>query len=107
MEKIGFERFTGDKKKADNYNTILLSGLPEIPCIFCSYCNPIKFDLGLHLIEKHHMDLVKLRIGKASMDVRVDHAIELGASRFSIEEEEEDGTDDKEYDEGKDVNDDY
>jgi len=51
------------------------------------------------------MDLVKLRIGKASMDVRVDHAIELGASRFSIEEEDE--TDDKEYDEGKDVNDDY
>jgi hypothetical protein len=95
--------FSTEKIKGDS-NT-LLSGLSKIPCIFCTYSNPIRFDLGLHLIEKHRMDLVKLRIGKASMDVRVDHAIELGASRFSIEEEYE--TDDKEYDEGKDVNDDY
>jgi hypothetical protein len=86
-------------------NNTLLSGLSKIPCIFCTYSNPIRFDLGLHLIEKHRMELVKLRIGKASMEVRVDHAIELGASRFSIEEE--DGTDDKEYDEKKNVNDDY
>ena len=35
------------------------------------------------MIEKHRMDLVKLRIGKASMDVRVDYAIDLGASGFS------------------------
>jgi hypothetical protein len=95
--------FSTENRNGDN-NT-LLSGLSKIPCIFCNYSNPIRFDLGLHLIEKHRMDLVKLRIGKASMDVRVDHAIELGASRFSIEEEH--GTDDKEYDEGKDVNDDY
>jgi hypothetical protein len=96
--------FSTESRKGDN-NT-LLSGLSKIPCLFCNYSNPIRFDLGLHLIEKHRMDLVNLRIGKASMDVRVDHAIELGASRFSIEEED-DETDDKEYDEGKDVNDDY
>ena len=94
--------FSTENRRGDN-NT-LLSSLSKIPCIFCNYSNPIRFDLGLHLIEKHRMELVNLRIGKASMDVRVDHAIELGASRFSIEEE---GTDDKEYDEGKDVNDDY
>jgi hypothetical protein len=102
--------YTRDKEKDDNNNTTLLSGLPKIPCIFCTYSNPIRFDLELHLIEKHRMDLVKLRIGKASMEVRIDYAIELGASRLSIdkEEEEDDGTCDEENDEEeKDVNDDY
>ena len=99
--------FTKEKRKGDNdNNTILLSGLPKIPCIFCTYSNPIRFDLGLHLIEKHRMDLVKLRIGKASMDVRVDYAIELGATRFSLEDED-DGIYDKADDEEKEVNVDY
>ena len=99
---------TKNKENMDNNNTTLLSGLPKIPCIFCNYSNPIRFDLEIHLIEKHRMDLVKLRIGKTSMDVRVDYAIDLGASGFSRDKEESDGKIcDKEDEEEKDVNDDY
>jgi DNA replicative helicase MCM subunit Mcm2 (Cdc46/Mcm family) len=53
--------------------------LPEIPCIFhCGYKTPIEFDLALHLQERHRMDLIKLPIGKGSMEHRADYAVELG-----------------------------
>ena len=51
---------------------------PAIPCIFCySYKTPIEFDLGNHLLESHRMDLVKLPIGKGSMEYRIIYAIGL------------------------------
>jgi hypothetical protein len=74
-------------------------GLHAIPCIFCySYRTPIEFDLGNHLLESHRMDLVKLPIGKGSMEYRINHAIQLGkneiickdnADRWDNEEEDE------------------
>jgi hypothetical protein len=58
-------------------------GLPEIPCIFhCGYKTPIEFDLTLHLQERHRMDLVKLPIGKGSMEYRADYAVELSKKQI-------------------------
>jgi DNA replicative helicase MCM subunit Mcm2 (Cdc46/Mcm family) len=36
-----------------------LKGLPNLKCIYCSsYYTPIRFDMDLHLYEKHKLDLV-------------------------------------------------
>ena len=36
----------------------------------------IEFDLALHLYEAHKLAMVKLPIGKGSMDIRIAHAVE-------------------------------
>jgi hypothetical protein len=67
-------------------------GLPEIPCMFCGYKDPIEFDLSLHYLEKHRQDLIRLPIGKSPMDNRADYAVELSMKRLleSFEDEDED-----------------
>jgi hypothetical protein len=36
-----------------------LKGLPNLKCIYCSsYYTPIRFDMNLHLYEKHRLDVV-------------------------------------------------
>jgi hypothetical protein len=66
-------------KPQDERKTGYVVGLPEIPCIFhCGYKTSIEFDLALHLQEHHRMDLIKLPIGKGSMEYRADYAVELG-----------------------------
>jgi hypothetical protein len=47
-------------------------------CIFCKYVVDIEFDLELHLYEKHRQELVRLPIGKSSLDRRIEYAIEEG-----------------------------
>ena len=50
--------------------------LPVLPCIWCDYKHPIEFDLGNHLLANHRERLLKLPIGKGSMDIRIDYAIQ-------------------------------
>ena len=37
----------------------------------------IEFDLGLHMMEHHKQEMVKLPIGRGSLDYRIDYAVEL------------------------------
>ena len=62
-----------------NNNNVSLEDLPTLSCLFCStYKTKIKFDMELHLFEKHKQDLVyNLPIHKASMDDRIDYALDL------------------------------
>jgi hypothetical protein len=57
-------------------------GLPEIPYLYCDFKDPIEFDLSLHYLEKHRQNLIRLPIGKSSMDDRADYAVELSKKRF-------------------------
>jgi hypothetical protein len=58
-----------------------LDGLPTLSCLFCStYKTKIRFDMELHLFEKHKQNLVyDLPIGerKASIDDRIEYALQL------------------------------
>jgi hypothetical protein len=58
-----------------------LDGLPTLSCLFCStYKTKIRFDMDLHLFEKHKHDLVydlSIPVRKASMDDRIEYALEL------------------------------
>ena len=38
----------------------------------------VEFDLDLHLYQNHRMDLVKLPIGRGSLDTRINYAIKEG-----------------------------
>jgi DNA-directed RNA polymerase subunit RPC12/RpoP len=58
-------------------------GLPELPCIYCEYSDCIEFDLSLHYIEKHRQNLVRLPIGKSSIDDRADYAVKLSKKKLS------------------------
>jgi hypothetical protein len=62
-----------------------LAGLPKISCIFCkSYKTQIEFDLGLHLQERHRMELIKkLSMGNGyhSIEQRADYAVKLCKER--------------------------
>ena len=49
-----------------------------VVCIFCRFTTSIEFDLGLHLYESHKIELVKLPIGKGSLDFRIEYAINEG-----------------------------
>lgn len=71
-------------------------GLPEIPCIYCNFKDPIAFDLSLHYIEKHRYQLIRLPIGKATIDDRADYAVELSKKRLleSFEDEDKDENED-------------
>ena len=66
-------------------------GLPEIPCMFCGYKDPLEFDLSLHYLEKHRSNLIKLPIGKSSIDDRADYAELSKQKLFESLDEEDDG----------------
>ena len=74
-------------------------GLPEIPCTFCDYKDPIEFDLSLHYLEKHRQNLIRLPIGKGSIDKRADYAVELSKKRLA--ESFDDDDDDRDDNEDK------
>jgi hypothetical protein len=58
-----------------------LDSLPTLSCLFCStYKTKIRFDMDLHLFEKHKHNLVydlPIPVRKASMDDRIEYALEL------------------------------
>ena len=49
---------------------------PVLPCLWCDYKHHIEFDLGNHLLASHRDERLKLPIGKGSMDIRIDYAIQ-------------------------------
>ena len=55
-----------------------------IVCIFCKRTIEIEFDLELHLLEEHRMELVRLCWGKGSLDRRIKYAIEEGTKVASM-----------------------
>ena len=63
----------------NNKNDPLLADLPSLSCLFCdNYKTKIRFDMELHLSEKHRHSLVyNLPIGKANMDDRIEYALQL------------------------------
>ena len=67
--------------------------LPVLPCIWCDYKHPIEFDLGNHLLADHREQLLKLPVGKGSMDIRIDYAIQqikrMLAAQYEDNDEEE------------------
>jgi hypothetical protein len=78
--------------------------LPALPCVWCDYKDHIEFDLGNHLLANHKQELLKLPIGKASMDVRIDHAIQWAKRMMRLGYSDDDDVYD---DENSDSNDDY
>ena len=54
----------------------IIEGMVPLICIFCKYMTYIEFDLDLHLYQNHRMDLVKLPIGRGSLDTRINYAIQ-------------------------------
>ena len=50
--------------------------------MYCDFKDPIEFDLSLHYLEKHRWNLIKLRIGKSSIDDRADYAVALSKKRL-------------------------
>jgi hypothetical protein len=78
------------------------AGKPELPCIYCDFKDPLEFDLSLHYLEKHRPNLIRLPIGKNSMDNRADYAVELSKKKLSESfdgNDDEDGYDELEIDE--------
>ena len=75
-------------------NGVTTVGLPEIPCAWCDYKNAIEFDLGNHLFAIHRDELLKLPIGKGSMEIRIDYAIQrikrIMVAQYNEEDEDED-----------------
>lgn len=56
---------------------VIINGIPPISCIFCNnFRTSIELDLKIHLYDNHRMELVKLPIGKGSMEHRIDYAVE-------------------------------
>jgi hypothetical protein len=52
---------------------------PLLVCIFCNhYLTDTEFDLDLHLYEAHKPMLIKLPIGKSSLDFRIGYATSEG-----------------------------
>lgn len=56
----------------------IIEGMVPLICIFCKYVEYFEFDLDLHLYQNHRIDLVKLPIGKGSLETRINYAIEEG-----------------------------
>ena len=50
--------------------------LVRLPCLWCDYKHFIEFDLGNHLFANHRDELLKLPLGKGSMEIRIDYAIQ-------------------------------
>jgi hypothetical protein len=72
------------------YNDAALAGLQEIPCAWCDYKHPIEFDLGNHLLANHREQLLKLPIGKGSMDIRIDYVIQQTKRKMAAQYDDED-----------------
>jgi hypothetical protein len=54
-------------------------GYPLFVCIFCKhYITDSEFDIDLHLYENHKLKLIKLPIGKGSLNFRISYAIDQG-----------------------------
>lgn len=70
---------TVNNNNNNNKNDPSLADLPSISCLFCdNYKTKIRFDMELHLSEKHREKLVyNLPIGKANMDDRIEFALQL------------------------------
>jgi hypothetical protein len=76
-------------------------GLLEIPCMYCDFRDCIDFDLGIHYVAKHRQQLVRLPIGKSSIDARADYAVELSKKKFaeSFDDDDDDDQDDEDENE--------
>jgi hypothetical protein len=73
--------------------------LPLLPCPWCDYKHAIEFDLGNHLLANHRGELLKLPIGKGSMDNRIDYAVEMVKSRMAAQyEDDEDDVEENDSD---------
>ncbi|MGA7898978.1 MAG: hypothetical protein WCA39_08980, partial [Nitrososphaeraceae archaeon] len=70
-------------------NDVALAGLPEIPCAWCDYKHTIEFDLGNHLLANHRGELMKLPVGKGSMEIRIDYAIQQTKRMMAAQYEDE------------------
>ena len=81
--------------------------LPALPCAWYDYKNPIEFDLGNHLQANHKQELIKLPIGKGSMETRVDHAIQWAKRKVRFEYADDDDDDDEDNEDDSDSNYDY
>ena len=57
---------------------VMIEGVNSVACIFCRFMTCIEFDLDLHLYCSHRMDLVRLPIGKGSLNFRIKYAIDEG-----------------------------
>jgi hypothetical protein len=57
---------------------VMIEGVNSVVCIFCRFMTCIEFDLDLHLYYSHRMDLVRLPIGKGSLNFRIKYAIDEG-----------------------------
>jgi hypothetical protein len=72
---------TSVTKQKDDYTFGELDDLPNLSCLFCSiYKTKIRFDMDLHLFEKHKQDLVynlPIPVMKASIDDRIEYALQL------------------------------
>jgi hypothetical protein len=73
--------------------------LPVLPCPWCDYKHAIEFDLGNHLLANHRGELLKLPIGKGSMDNRIDYAVEMVKSRMATQyDDDEDDVEENDSD---------
>ncbi len=79
--------------------------LPALPCVWCYYKDPLEFDLGNHLLANHKQELLKLPIGKAPMEARIDHAIQWAKRKVEFEYDDDDVEDNDE--DNDDSDDDY
>ena len=67
---------------------------------WCDYKNTIEFDLGNHLLANHRDELLKLPVGKGSMEIRIDYAIQqtkrmMGAQYDDDDDENAESNDDE------------
>ncbi|MGC1931721.1 MAG: hypothetical protein WA667_22355 [Candidatus Nitrosopolaris sp.] len=70
---------TGIRSKPESrIKSVMIEGVIPVVCIFCKFMTCIQFDLELHLYESHRTELVKLPIGKGSVDFRIEYAINEG-----------------------------
>lgn len=93
------------KPDLDKKNKTEAMRLPALPCVWCDYKDPIEFDLANHLLTNHKQQLLKLPIGKASMETRIDHAIQWAKRTMRLGYADDD--DDEEIEEDSDSNYDY
>ncbi len=75
-----------------------LAGLPEIPCAWSDYKNTIEFDLGNHLLANYRGELMKLPVGKGSMEIRIDYAIQQTKKMMAAQYDDDEDTESN-YDE--------
>jgi hypothetical protein len=68
----------GWKREGSRTKSVIIEGLNPLVCIFCRFTTSIGFDMELHVYESHKMELVRLPIGKGSLDFRLEYAINEG-----------------------------